>query len=218
MKNSVAAAFTAWLEGGGRRIGQVAIFSTPGGWELRHVDDADEDSASLKTATHPIDAREWAKRDDSGAFRPLKGAPTLAHGWRLILPTADAVREALDHLYPAAIGSWLRFFSGQAAAVPLRETLDRQTGMYRITALLTDEQAAEVVQRTCDLDRCCRRRIVWPLRPGVPVAGLPEEKTSIAAREGEIPILCLEGCNWLIAKARTYLKARSAAAAPASAE
>ncbi len=168
MKRSVGKAFDAWLQGGGRRLGQVAIFSVPEGWELRHVDDADEDSFTLKTGNQALEAREWAKRDDAGAFRPLKGAPTLARGWRLILQTPDEVREALDHLYPAAIGSWFRFSAGQAAAVPLRETLDRQTGMYRIAALLTDEQAAEVVQRTCDFDRCCRRRIVWPLRPGCP--------------------------------------------------
>ena len=78
--------------------------------------------------------------------------------------------------------------------------------MYRITSRLTDTQAREVVAATCDYARGCRRRIAWDLAEGVPLGGLPPEKTDLAPGAGEMPILCLEACHWLVSRARAFLR------------
>jgi hypothetical protein len=205
------AALAAWLRAGGRAIGQVRLASVDGGWELRHEDDAGADARELETHTDPAAARDIARFDATGALRPLKGAPTLRRGWRLRVRDLGALREALDGFYPAALGNWVAFTRGEARPVPFRETLHRQTGMYRVTALLTDAQVREVVAATCEYARGCRRRIAWELEAGKPLGCLSREKTDLVPGAGEMPILCLEGCNWLVAKARAWLRRDGAA-------
>jgi sirohydrochlorin cobaltochelatase len=203
-----------WLTHGGSRIGEIVIAKTAaGGFELRHADDAQASAATLAFFNHPLAARELAKFDEAGRFRPLKSAPTLRHGWRLELPDASAAREALDYFYPAAIGNWVRFSEGAAPPVPLRDTLNRQSGIYRITALLTDEQASAVVCQTCDLKRGCLRRIAWTLDGARPVAKVPAEKCDLAHPPEIWPLVCLEACHWLVSKARASLRTGSSESA-----
>lgn len=202
----LTATLADWLESGGRAIGQLQISACEGGWELRHVRDAETPADQLVLHAEPAAAREIALFDDAGGFRPLKAAPTLRRGWRLVLQDMKTLREALDFFYPAALGSWVAFARGEAQPVPLRETLNRQTGMYRVTAHLTDEQVRSVVRSTCEFATRCRRRITWELSSGTPLACLTPEKTNLAPGKEEMPVLCLEGCNWLVAKARAFLK------------
>jgi sirohydrochlorin cobaltochelatase len=191
-----------WLSEGGSRIGELSIEKVPGGFELRHVRDREKPTAALESFNRPVDARELAKFDDAGHFRPLKSAPNLRRGWRLELPDPRAVHEALDFFYPAAIGNWVRFADGTARPVPLRETLSRQSGIYRITASLTDEQAAAVVCQTCNLEFGCLRHIPWPLDTRRPLPHLPVEKSTLAHPPNVWPLVCLEACHWLVEKAR----------------
>ncbi len=195
----------AWLETGGRRIGQVVIEPAAAGWVLRH--EADElNQESLTPFSRPTDARDLALYDEAGAFRPLKSAPTLKRGWRVELATLAEVREALDYLYPAAVGNWFRHQSGEVAGVPLRETLNRQTGMYRITGLLNMELAGELICQNCAPAQCLRK-IVWPVEPGgVPAPGLAAEKFDAGATRETMPVLCLEACNLVVAKGRPLVK------------
>jgi sirohydrochlorin cobaltochelatase len=144
---------TGWLEAGGHRIGQVTIRRTGDGWELRHSDD--EGRADVETFTRWQDARSIANADDASAFRPLKTAPNLRHGWRLVLRDPDEVRRALDYLYPAMLGVWLAHREGRLSPVDLRETLARQTGMYRITQKTSDDQAQRLIGGQCRSDGGC---------------------------------------------------------------
>ena len=94
-----------WLHAGGKVAGQIAIARADTGWELRHTNDAqcDGDDAGrddLATFSKYEDARTLANLDDAGAYRALKTAPNLRHGWRLVLPDAHAVCLALDYFYP----------------------------------------------------------------------------------------------------------------------
>ena len=203
---SLTAVLADWLDAGGCAIGQLRIHRCANGWEVRHEADSDASADQLETHTEPTAARKIALLDENGRFRPLKAAPTLRRGWRLLIKDVGALREALDSIYPAALGSWAAFARGEAQPVPLRETLERQTGMYRITASLTDEQARAVVRKTCDFATACRRRIAWEVSPGNPLACLTPEKTDLAPGHSEMPIVCLEACNWLVAKARAFLK------------
>ncbi len=193
----------ARLEAGGFRIGQVAVESD---LSLRHVDDRGADG--LTAYSRPVDALELAKYDPAGAYRPLKSAPNLARGWELRLASVDDLRLALDFFYPAAVGTWVAFLHGEVTAVPLRETLGRQTGMYRVTQLMNDEQADELNRTACNSETGCLRRVMWPLAAD---RDAPLTESATAAREAgdanEIPILCVEACNLLVAAARPLGKA-----------
>jgi len=201
----------AWLRGGGRRVGQVIVSATGEGWELRHEEDAGRDS--LAAFSKWEDARTLATFDDGGAYRALKTAPTLRHGWRLVLPDAHAVRLALDYFYPAMFGVWLAHRSGEVAGVDLRETLGRQTGMYRITQKLTDEQAQRLVAKQCRTNGGCLKTILWRISAGVSVPQLPPEKFRADASPADsLPLLCQEACNILVAAARKMVKDETPAA------
>lgn len=164
-------------------LGQIAV----DGLVLCHVEDVGR--ADLAVYRRPEDARELAIFDDAGAYRPLKTAPNLRHGWQLRLDTIDELRLALDFFYPAAIGTWLAYQRGELLPVSLRETLGRQTGMYRVTQHITDAQAEEVIQKTC-VEGCLRRRL-WTVNEGAP-----------PRRIESLTILCGEACNLLVAACR----------------
>ncbi len=188
-------AFTRWLENGGRTIGQIAITRSGEGWELRHADDAGE----LQTFTRWQDARTLATLDDAGAFRPIKTTNDLRHGWRIVLSTVAEVVRALDYFYPAMLGLWTADARGELTPTDLRDTLARQTGMYRITQKLTDEQAQALIGRQCSR---CLKTMLWRIAPAQPITSLPPEKHQRAA----FPLLCREACNLLVGLARGVVK------------
>ena len=201
-------------------MGQLRVVRLPdGGHELRHRDDTARPAAELAPHADPEDAGALALYDDVGAYRPLKTAPNLRHGWRLVVPDAAGLELALGLFYPARLGAWRAFEKGRLAATPWRETLARQTGMYRVTQKITDAQADEMVGRFCRSDGGCLRTILWrrDAAGGVPSAQLPPEKYDPAYDQtgegaGEfIPLLCQEACNLLVAEARAVVKGKPAA-------
>jgi sirohydrochlorin cobaltochelatase len=178
-------------------LGQVS--GTPHGdraWRLRHADDANL-TTPLTTFTDPIAARDIATLDAAGNFRPLKSAPNLKRGWQLNLADDTALRAALDFLYPAALGFMEAARAGTIDPVTLRETLGRQTGMYRFTNTITDTQAQDIIADTCDASKCLRC-ITWRLdETHGAVSKVPP------ALDNELPILCVEACTFVVSAART---------------
>ncbi len=195
------------------RIGQILIARTPDEtFELRHRDDAER--ADLATQHGPEAAAEIARFDDAGKYRPLKTAPNLPHGWRLILRDLAETRLALDNFYPARIAVFAAHQAGNLKATPLRETLDRQTGMYRVAARITAAQADTLVAQVCRSSDGCLRTIRWNSdAAGAPASRLlPPEKfdpthDQTGRAESCMPLLCQEACNILVAEARTVVKA-----------
>ena len=197
------------LMSGSQSIGQVLISRDAHGlYHLCHEEDAS--AATLTVHESPFDARELVKYDAQGAFRPLKSAPTLRRGWELRLRCLEDVALALDILYPAALGLAAAHERGDLAAVPLRSTLGRQTGMYRFANRITDGEAVEVVARKCDSGSACLRRILWPLAAGRPLDGAAAAKCRCESKSGEIPLLCSEACNHIVSEARIVAKASAA--------
>ena len=179
------------------QIGQVVIEKNPPGFSLRH--EADTGREDLEISHSPEDALGIARRDDSGDYRPLKTAPNLRCGWELRLDSLAALRLALDGIYPAALGNWRAVLRGEKIAPPLRETLNRQTGMYRITGLLTHNEAARIIDSLCRPG--CLRQILWPIESADPVP-------APAAPEGRIPLFCTNPCSHFLGKAREAVKSR----------
>lgn len=182
---------------GHTRIGQVLIHPRASGFTLCH--EADEGLTDLRIFESPEDATEIARWDDRGNYRALKTAPTLRRGWELHLPTPAALRLALDLLYPAALGNWRAVLRGEVGAPPLRESLNRQTGMYRLTGLLTRDEATQVLASLCRPG--CLRQILWPLETG-------EEVPQAITPEGRIPLFCSNVCSLFLGMARETVKAR----------
>ncbi len=196
------------LHEGAFRLGEILLRAD---WSLRHYDDRSFLEEELKLYTQPQDARQISRYDLQGKIRPLKTAPNLLRGWLLKLKSLEEVLLALDFFYPAALDLYRTFLAGELSSTPLRSTLNRQTGMYRITQLLTDEQAQELIGQMCCSDHGCLRKVLWSIAPDEEMTTLPLEKTRVDQNNNssslqEIPLLCREACNLLVAAARPLAK------------
>ncbi len=193
LRDLLAAAFAK----GYHKIGQ-AVFQAEGeGFLICHAEDAGR--ADLEIFQNPHDAANIALYDDVGNYRPLKTAPNLKHGWGLRIASLADLHLALDLLYPAALANWRALLRNEKIATPLRDTVNRQTGMYRVTGLIADEEAQGIVDSLCTPG--CLRCIQW---------AIPSDATPpvVPMREKEIPLLCIDACSLLIAEARRVVKSR----------
>jgi sirohydrochlorin cobaltochelatase len=199
-------------------FGQILIRKTGTDFRLCHRDDEARDD--LKIFQNAEDAIEIARYDDKENYRPLKTAPNLRHGWRITLRTADELEQALDHFYPGRLAVFVAWQNSQLRATPLRGTLDRQSGMYRIAAKISDAQIDDLVADFCRSNGGCLRTILWkrdqqgasastklptqkfdPAWDQVQPSGRPGPATRIT-----VPLLCQEACNLLVAECRKVVK------------
>ena len=208
-----------WLAAGVRGIGQIEIRQNGPGFALCHRDDAARED--LETSHSPNDVTELAKLDDEGNYRPLKTAANLRHGWRLELADLDALQRALDLFYPGRLAALTAWEANRLTTTPLRATLERQTGMYRGAAKISDEEADGLVGRFCRSQGGqpgCLRTILWTrdASGARPSLRLPLDKfiaplDQTGRGENVMPLLCQEACNLLVAEARKVVKERSSA-------
>jgi sirohydrochlorin cobaltochelatase len=210
-------ALAKWLAAGLRCLGQVSIAEEKDGtFSLTHREDAARSDLAL--SAHAEDAAEIARFDDSGKYRPLKTAPNLRHGWKLALRELVELRLALDFLYPGRLAAFFAWKDGALETTALRQTLGRQTGMYRATAAIGDEEADALVGNFCRTDGGCLRTILWKRDGNGTIASkqLPREKFNPAFDQTGcgrpvIPLLCQEACNLLVAEARRIVKCGASA-------
>ncbi len=197
-------------------FGQILIQKTNDGFVVSHRED--EARNDLQPCRSAEDAVEIAKYDDAGNYRPLKTAPNLRHGWRLKLGTLRELKRALDYFYPGRLAIFVAWKTSQLRTTPLRDTLERQSGMYRVAAKISDDQIDDVVGDFCRSDGGCLRTILWKRdrRGTIASTKLPSEKFDPvydqAKALGEsgpsrgsgttVPLLCQEPCNLLVAECR----------------
>lgn len=198
------------------RVGQILIRKTHKGFVLCHRDDKTLDG--LQVFQSPEDAIGIAKFDDAGNYRALKTAPTLRHGWRLEVVDLAGLRGALEYFYPGRLDMFAAWKENRLKTTPLRETLDRQSGMYRVAASISDEQIDDLVGGFCRSDGGCLRTILWrrDATGRSPSTKLPPEKydpacDQTARDKGTIPLLCQEACNLLVNECRKVVKMDGAA-------
>jgi sirohydrochlorin cobaltochelatase len=222
MPDAIERALQAALAGGSCDMGQIAIRSSADGYILTHRDDqARNDLRNFDSATA---VNALAKFDDAGRYRPLKTAPNLSHGWQLEVGSFEELRRTLEYFYPGRLGVLVAQQKDLLETTTLRETLERQTGMYRMAAKISDEQVNDVVGRLCRSDGGCLRTILWRRDAAgtLPSTLLPPEKydpgydqaaaVSAAPPAGVVlPLLCQESCNLVVAECRKVVKAESAA-------
>ncbi|HEY0455805.1 MAG TPA: DR2241 family protein, partial [Verrucomicrobiae bacterium] len=128
------------------RLAQVLIRHKESGFELRHLENSDEADLKLMSLS---ELRKLAQFTSTGGFRPLKSAPNLQTGWCARAKSAEDLEFALNQLYPGAITDWHSAQTSPPPVTDYREYTNRQTGMYRITQMLTEEQAAETIRAGC---------------------------------------------------------------------
>jgi len=200
-------------------FGQVLVRPAGGGkFQLCHREDG-ETADRLHGYNDPEDALEIARVDDAGLYRALKTAPNLRHGWRLDIASVADLRRALDYFYPGRLAMLARWGSHQLPVAALRDTLNRQSGMYRVAASISDNQLNRVVADFCRSDGRCLRTILWKrdAHGSLPSTELPAEKFDpgydqalasglTAAVPLHVPLLCQEACNLLVAECRKRVK------------
>jgi len=213
-----------YLRSGPISLGELVVREVePQRFLIRHWKD-DESQRTLAVETGAIAALKIVRYDEQGNYRALKGAPSLRTGWELRLESVSEVRQAIDYFYPGAFSTWLAFKRGEITPVDLRQTLNRQTGMYHVTQRLTGFQAEDLAGRFCQSHSGCLRTILWTIDGNAPEKYLPRSKfdpeadqlaerrteQSEGGREGARPyrvsFLCVEACNLFVAEARKIIK------------
>ena len=205
-------ALESWCAEGRRCFGQILVErSGKSSYLLCHREDAARND--LTTSRNAEDAVGIAKFDDAEKYRPLKTAPNLRHGWRLELGDSRALRHALDLFYPGRLAMFFTFERGRRRATSLRETLERQTGMYRVAVKISDAEVDQLVGNFCRSNGGCLRTILWKrdVRGAIASTKLPPEKfdpvfDQTGRGESCIPLLCQEACNLLVNAAREVVR------------
>jgi hypothetical protein len=177
-------------------FGQVLIRRAGKEFELRHVADRNTSNDALELVT-VNGLRALAQFTVTVAFRPLKAAPNLRCGWRAQVPDQEALGLALNHLYPGAVADWFAARSDSPPITSYRQFTARQTGMYRITTMLSDGGIGDVIRACCNADSCLKRRL-WS------VEGLAPDG---AEQKSAMP--CLEPCAILLESARLLARKSS---------
>ncbi len=215
MPDAMERALMSALTGGSCDVGQIRISGGGTRYSMCHREDVNR--RDLHFHDKAEDASAIARFDDAGKYRALKTAPNLSHGWQLDLATLDDVRHALDYFYPGRLAAFAASVSQRLETTPLRETLARQTGMYRVAAKVSDGQIERVVEKVCRSADGCLRTILWKRDASgeKPSSKLPPEKfdpqhgqataSSLAAfpaAAARVPLLCQEACTLLVGECR----------------
>ena len=176
------------------KIGEVVVRPTrENSFHVFHRGDLDRDPASLRILPSPEDLREMIRIDRAGNFRPLRASPNLRDGWLLHAPGLPSLQLALDYIYPTALANWMLWRHVALPTTPWPETTGRQTGRFNVVREIDEPAMLELVTLHCQ-PGCLKQRL-WPT--GSPPLHAPLD---------EIPLICPEACNFLIAQAREKLK------------
>jgi len=170
-------------------LAQIVITAKGRTFELRHLEDRGRPARDLRELKLD-DLRAMAQFTASGAFRPLKSAPTLQTGWHCAARDEAELESAVNRLYPGALADWFAAQSPLPPVTNFRDFTGRQTGMYRVTTMLSDTQTERVARACCHRSFCLKRRL-WI------VSGLTPETV-----DDKSLIPCLEPCAILLEFAR----------------
>ncbi|MFB6222056.1 MAG: DR2241 family protein [Haloarcula sp.] len=168
-------------------------------YSVRHRADADVGTSALDIHDDPLDAREIAKHDDVGRYRPLKTAPSLQTGWAFPELSASEFVTAVDAFYPATVSNWHREREDELDVTHWRDTVDRQTGIYGVVRTWDRGDGHEhvnwVAEACCDDSQCLKRR-EWQY----------DDETHLDVDGGSGAFPCREPCSLVIAGARKWTK------------
>jgi sirohydrochlorin cobaltochelatase len=169
------------LRAGEVRLGEVTVTRREGRIHLQGPGPAARPAPAAMA-----EFRAFIRQDEQGRYRPLSGARTLRHGWRLACASVEDAVQYLDAVYPLALRHAAQERAGTLRVVTAAETLGRQSGNYAAAGSLTPSQCRRAVHALCGL---CVRRPRWA--------------ESAAPGEGAADIPCPEPCGVFVAFAAT---------------
>ena len=164
-----------------------------GNFKAVHQKDRETSIEMLKELETAAEVREMTKLCEQGKHRPLKTAPGLKSGWFISQPDAESFLLFLDEIYPACFATTIHYFDDQIEPVPLRKTLERQSGMNEGAKDITANQANQILRDTCA--QGCLRKVAWPLDDSCPVSRL-------RMSERRISLVCTEACSIFVSEAQ----------------
>jgi hypothetical protein len=167
-------------------VAQIRIRRDGTSFQLQHIDGGGKE---IRLA----DVRSLSNFNSIGEFRPLKSTPDLSSGWILRLNSPQELELAIQYFYPNAIADWFAVRNG-VQPTDYRTFTNRQTGMYRITAMLDDPGVVRVIDRVCN--SICLKSRLWSSGA---VPSDPLNSKSI--------IPCLEPCAIFLETARKEVRA-----------
>jgi hypothetical protein len=172
---------------------ELLIERAGNGWMLRNKTDRGTPAESLRILTLAT-LRRFVLFNKAGHFRPLSGSPDLPAGWVLRCGDDQELWLAMQQIYPGSIADWWAARAETSHVTNYREFTNRQSGMYRITQLPSDQQAADLIRAGCAAAYCLKRRL-WSIQ------GLPADTPG-----GKSQIPCLEPCSILLEFARKSVR------------
>jgi len=196
--------FVGWLEdgeqtdeqlsGARRSWGEIALTAhADSEYDVRHTDDTGVPAEELEAYDDPTKAREIAKFDDEGGYRPMRGETTLPTGWVFPSLDADGLTEVVRHIYPASLENRYLELNDALDVTQWDETSERQTGIYADVEELRGEPLRCATEAFC-ASRCVKRR-EWEES---------EDEKIDSESEGEFP--CREACSLFVAGAREFVE------------
>ena len=180
------------------RIGQIELSQslTESNYLIYHIDDLptieSDNWDDLKIHNNPQAAIQISRLNKKQGFRFLKASPDLVTGWVFRLHTLNEVMTTLNFIYPAAISLWIAHLEQRLRIEPLRDKLERQTGMYRNSSQLSLDELKLVVAESCN--QFCSKIKLWSLEKDQ----LPLEE--LKPQTSNLEFLCPQACNWLVAQ------------------
>lgn len=180
--------FAEEIDDGGTDWGELSVIPRSDGYEIRHVDDTDEDKLKMVDSVQKL--RLLVDHDDGGLYRPMDGETTLPTGWRFVASDVGEAVEAVRRVYPVTVVDAYLSERGEIDTTPWSETARRQTGRYAGVDTLAGEPLRCAVRAVCS--RCVRS----------------PEWTDKEGGKGDSPP-CSEACSFFVACAREFVEHES---------
>lgn len=186
--------FVGWVDDAEteRSWGELALTTSAGGYDVRHGEDTGVPVEELDAYDEPKEAREIAKFDDDGEYRPMNGETTLPTGWVFPSLDADGLTEVVRYVYPASVENRYLELHDELDVTHWEETGGRQTGIYAKAEDLEGDALRRAADAFC-ASRCVKRR-EWEES---------DEEEIDSPAEGDFP--CREACSLFVSGAREFV-------------
>lgn len=176
------------------RVGQIYWKKMGELWEIRHIQDQGVAVGQLKSLRTLDQLEELVRWDGQGRYRPLRSEENLVPGWHYQTNSAEGFREAIEVIYPGALGNWSAQQNGKLRVIDWKGAVKKQTESLQI--LIEGEKiAVEETKNVLCLARCSKT----PLWAG----------ESIFGKAGTAPFICVEPCPVFFENVKSLCKPKT---------
>ncbi len=189
---------TQSMQNGFSQIGQVSFKNHHDHYIIHHQSDNESAISELDLLSNEEELQAITVWGTDGEYRFLKGSTTLKSGWYYIANDLENLVSALQVIYPACISLLVAHDNKTIRSQSLFAKLSRQTGMYGRTKNISQDGATKLIAEACKAPSC-DKVCLWTYdsehtqMPNTPIAP-------------QLPLICQEPCNHLVASCRPIVK------------